>query len=475
MDAYSQCRYDRLGFAMKVLKFGGSSVADAERIKTVAEIVAEASEDRVFVVLSAMAGITDRLIHCAELAEKGDRSYNAQLEGIERTHRCAVEDLFAGAGLEDIWNELQRYLVELKDILHGVELVRECSPRSLDLIMSFGETLSCTLVASYLQSRGLEAKMVDARELIVTDNSHGAAVVSRSSHKKIRAGLSRERGIPVITGFIAATGRGVTTTLGRNGSDYTASLIGAEMRVDVIEIWTDVDGVMSADPRYVDQAFVVKHLSYEEAAELSYFGAEVLHPYTMIPAVDVNIPIRIRNTLNPESPGTWITGRSRGKTNPITGIASIENVALVNVEGGGLVGIPGIAARILGALAQARVNVIMISQASSEHSLCLVFKEEESDAVRRALQKELIRELEARRIHELKIRNELVIIAVIGENMRGTPGISGRLFSALGNDGINVLAIAQGSSERNISFVISRDIKERAVRSIHREFLEQKP
>jgi aspartokinase/homoserine dehydrogenase 1 len=270
----------------------------------------------------------------------------------------------------------------------------------------------------------------------------------------------------------------VTTTLGRDGSDYTASLIAAGIKAELVEIWTDVDGVMSADPRIVAESFAVPSLTYEEAMELSYFGAKVIHPYTMIPAVKAGIPIRIRSTLNPEAPGTLVAAEISRHPTPITGMASIPGIALMNVQGGGMIGVTGMAGRIFGALARTRVNIIMISQASSEHSICLAFRESEAAAVRETLREELALELQNGIIQDFEILRDLVIVAVIGENMRGTPGISGRLFSALGGEKINVLAIAQGSSERNISFVIHSRDTGKALSCIHGAFLskqEQEP
>jgi len=372
--------------------------------------------------------------------------------------------------------------------LHGVELIRECSPRTLDLVMSFGERLSCLLVAAYIRSRGKDAVFLDARELVVTNDSFGSAAVNfERSYQRIEARLSLVRSIAVIPGFIGATEKGVTTTIGRNGSDYTASIIGAGAHAQVIEIWTDVDGVMSADPRIVPDAFVIPRLSYEEAMELSYFGAKVIHPYAMVPAVEKSIPLLIKNSLNPSAPGTLVAsaqdasggqngggasgsgvrgmGSDQGRV--VTGIASISGISLVNIEGGGMMGIPGFAARIFSVLAREGVNIIMISQASSEHTICLVFRTAEGERALTALNHELTMELETRRIQRFELMRDLLVVSVIGENMAGTPGIAGRLFSSLGEAGVNVLVIAQGSSERNISFVIQEKDHVLALRTIH--------
>jgi len=461
---------------MKVMKFGGSSVKDAGRIRSACEIVMEAyKNDKVATVFSAMKGITDELIAAAAEAEQGNKNYLARVATIETRHKETAGALLKPEDAEKLISEsIDTLLKELTGILHGVELVRECSLRSMDLVMSFGERLSCTIIAAYLQSSGADADFVDARECIVTNHRHGSAVVNfEVSNSKIKKRLKGVKGIPVITGFIASTANGVTTTLGRNGSDFTASIIGAAAGANSIEIWTDVDGVLSADPRCVDNAFVINQLSIEEAMELSFFGAEVIHPYTMIPAVENNIPIWIKNTMNPTVPGTIIAKKVKRHEYPITGIASIENCSLINVEGGGMLGVPGIASRVFNALARSEINIIMISQASSEHSICIVCRSAEAGRAAEALETELAWELEERSVNQVEIVKDLEIIAIIGENMRGTPGISGMLFSALGKAEVNVLAIAQGSSERNISFVIQGQEKKKALTAIHSAFLEQ--
>jgi aspartokinase/homoserine dehydrogenase 1 len=468
---------------VKVLKFGGSSLADGERIRSVAEVVSRAAgSDRVAVVLSAMKGITDNIISAARSAEEGTDAFKPVLETIRGKHFDAVRFLFPPADQAAALTPLALMCNELEEILHGVELIRECSPRTLDLLMSFGERLSCQLAAAYMRSRGMDAVLVDARELILTDDHFGSASVNFDrSYERIEAHLSAIGGIAVIAGFIGATGKGVTTTIGRNGSDYTASIIGAGARAELIEIWTDVDGVLSADPRIVPDAFVIPHLSYEEAMELSYFGAKVIHPYSMVPAVERSIPLIIKNSLNPSAPGTLIAaGAGAGGTGPgrsgrvgraVTGIASIPGISLVNIEGGGMMGIPGFAARIFSVLAREGVNIIMISQASSEHTICLVFRTAEGERALAALNHELTMELETHRIERFQLMRDLLVVSVIGENMAGTPGIAGRLFSSLGQAGVNVLVIAQGSSERNISFVIEEKDHTLALRTIHAAFL----
>ncbi len=461
--------------AVKIMKFGGSSVGDASCIQQVAHIITREYERQpLVVVLSAMKGTTNLLIEAARLAERGHKDYHTVIRTIREKHTETVGALMDEAARVTVLPALERLSAELEDFLHGVELIRECSPRILDLVMSFGERLSCELLTRYLAQRGIDAVLIDARKIIVTDDTYGQAAVNyKSTYANIRKHLGSLKGLPVVTGFIAASENKVTTTLGRNGSDYTASLIGAGLGAGAIEIWTDVNGVLSADPRAVAQAFTIDEMSYEEAMELSYFGAEVIHPNTMLPAVEKDIPIIIKNTFAPEAAGTTIKKIIQRHASAITGIACIEDISLLNIEGGGMVGIPGIAARIFSILAAEQVNITLISQASSEHTICLGLKQSEAQKAVSALRKELTQVLRSKAINEFDHREGLVIIAVIGDNMRGTPGISGKLFSALGKKGINVLAIAQGSSERNISFVIHNKDKNNALQTLHTAFFRK--
>ncbi len=458
---------------MKVMKFGGSSVKDSALICRVGDIVkASVEQSDIAVVLSAMKGITDQLIDLTLLAEKGDQSYHDLVRMLKDRKARAVQELIPGDKGNTTRDALFTMLDELEGMLHGIELVKECSPRSHDLAVSFGERMSCTLFADYLCSSGIEAMMIDARQMIRTDDNHkNAEVYFNRTYPLIKEKLADVKGIPVITGFIASTEEGVTTTLGRNGSDFTASIVAAAEDAEAVEIWTDVDGVLSADPRVVDGTFVIDEISIQEAMELSYFGAEVIHPYTMLPVVEKDIPIRIKNTLNPSAPGTLIARNVKRHEHAITGIASIADAAIINVEGGGMLGMPGVASRVFSALAKAKVNIIMISQASSEHSICVVIRQAESGRALSALKEELEEEVKTRRIQNFDLKENLEIIAVIGENMRGTPGISGKLFKSLGDAGVNVLVIAQGSSERNISFVVSKNDRNKALRVVHKAFL----
>lgn len=459
---------------MVVQKFGGSSVEDAGKIREVAKIALEHRVDgKIAVVLSAMKGCTDLLLQAARDAEAGKESYHEALATLEKRHWAAAQDLTAGPAYETLRLALEAQLKDLRDILHGVELVKECSKRSLDLIAGFGERLNCQLMAGFLLGQGHEAHYIDAsRNFIITNDNHGAADVDfDATYDAVEARLRPLNGVMVITGFVASTADGRPTTLGRNGSDYTASLVGAAIRAEAVEIWKDVDGVLTADPRFVKGTLVLDEISMEEAMEMSYFGAKVIHPSTMLPLLERGINLRIKNTLNPSVKGTLIKQDPKPHPYPITGIASITGAALINIEGSGMIGIPGFASRVFGALARVKVNVIMISQASSEHSICIVCRDAEAVIALAALRQELKAEHEAKKLKDCELIGGLEVIAVIGDNMRGKPGITGRLFSSLGDKNVNVLAIAQGSSERNISFVIESKDREIALNTIHSAFL----
>ena len=456
---------------MIVKKFGGSSLADADKIRQTVSIVQK--EKTAGLVLSAMKGITNLLVDAASLAEAGDKKYKKNIEEIKEKHNECINDLFGSDIPEALQLSIDTMLQNLSEILHGVELVRECSTKSMDLIMSFGERLNCSQVAAYLNFRKIPAEYVDSREIIRTDSSYGKANVDFPlSYKSIQNHLkSLGDKIPVICGFIASDPDGRTTTLGRNGSDYTASIIGAALNAEKVEIWTDVDGVLTADPRIVENAFVIPELSIEEAMELSFFGAEVIHPYTLVPTMDRDIPVYIKNTLNPSAVGTVITNKDGKNNRIITGIASIEDLSLINVEGGGMMGMPGMASQIFSSLAEAEVNIIMITQASSEHSISVLCRTEEVACAMEKLNSNLETAIQNRKIQNIEVVNDLVIIAVIGENMIGEVGLTGKLFSAVGDAGINILAIAQGSSERNISFVIHQKDKNNALNAVHKKFI----
>ena len=463
---------------MRVLKFGGSSLATPERIETVARIVLdEARTEAIVLVVSAFQGVTNQLIECAQLAERGDAGAERAYEKIAARHRAAVAALVGprrGAGTLEAVNAL---LAELHDALHGIRLLGYCPPRALDVTASFGERLSALIIAAHL-NRARPARDVDARQFVVTDDQFTEAnVIFPKTNRATRrvfarlAGSGSRRILPVVTGFIGATVDGRTTTIGRNGSDYTAAIVGAALGASVIEIWTDVDGVLSADPRSVSSAFVLPQITYEEAMELSYFGAKVLHSATIAPAVAKSIPILIKNTFNPSAPGTLISRARGADDHPAKGISSVDDLTLLTLRGLNMVGVPGIAERLFRALASRRVNVILISQASSEHTICFAVSSSDAATARAAVQHEFRFELQ-NRLTALDERPDQSIIAVVGDGMKGRPGVAGKVFGALGRHNINISAIAQGASERNISCVVDTAQQTRALNVIHQAFFE---
>lgn len=459
---------------MKVMKFGGSSVGTAESIRQVVKIIASTSDKehrRVAVVSSAMQGITNMLTELAQSASENGENFRSILMEIEAKHFDAVKSLMHIKNQSSVLAELKKMINELEDLIHGVYLLKELSLRTMDLVLSFGERLSCTLISRYAAQEGLNTAFVDARKLIRTDDRFGRARVDKSiSYKNIENYFESHDEISVITGFIASTSKGVTTTLGRGGSDYTAALIGAALRADVIEIWTDVDGVMTSDPRQVKSAFSLSEMTYEEAMEMSHFGTKVIYPPTLQPAFHEKIPLVIKNTFNPEFRGTVVHSKANDSDYMVTGVSSISEISLVNLEGSGMVGVAGVSSRLFGALARQHINVILITQASSEHSICFAIRPEDTEAARTTINEEFQIEIQAGKVNEPVIDNDMAIVAIIGENMRKIPGISGKMFAALGKNGINVVAIAQGSSERNLSVVIGNTDLRKALNTIHQVF-----
>ena len=474
---------------MKILKFGGSSLSTPATIRDVGRILLEARRHGpVIGVVSAFQGVTDQLLECARLAERADSSYEDLLEQIARRHRSAVTRLLgAGSrkgrkglrhtrGRARVRAQVEGLLNELRSTLQGIHLLRHCPLRALDMTASFGERLSALIVAAYLDCMH-PAAFVDARDLIVTDDQFThAAVIFRKTNRRTRAYLSRlrrrsSRAVPIVTGFIGATEDGQTTTIGRNGSDYSAAIVGAAVGASVIEIWTDVDGVLSADPRVVPAAFVLPQMTYEEAMELSYFGAKVLHSATIAPAVAKRIPILIKNTFNPDAPGTLISRKAVDDGKLAKGITSVGDLSLLTLRGPGMVGVPGVAERLFRTLASRRVNVVLISQASSEHTICFGVRTADTAAAVGAIHGEFQLEFHEQ-LMQVDVRDDQAILAVVGEGMKGRPGVAGKVFDSLGRQNINISAIAQGASERNISCVIDAAQQVRALNAIHQGFFE---
>ncbi|MGE5811908.1 MAG: bifunctional aspartate kinase/homoserine dehydrogenase I [Ignavibacteria bacterium] len=458
---------------MKILKFGGSSIGSPDRINNVVEIVKNSKKEsgKIAVVFSAFHGITDKLITLSKLAAKGDQAYLDLCKEIEEIHLNTIKKIISVRNQSSVLTNVKLTLNELEDVIHGVYLIKELSLRTLDFIMSFGERISAYIISKVFEDRNIESEFLDSRDLIITDPTYGSArVIFDQTNEKIKEYFDGHKKLQIITGFIASSLEGQTTTLGRGGSDYTASIFAAALKAKEIEIWTDVDGVLTADPKKVKKAFSIKSLTYEEAMELSHFGAKVIHPPTMQPALNKKIPIRIKNTFNPSFDGTIISEKGDSKNFSIKGISSIDDIALLRIQGSGMIGVAGIARRIFGSLAAKKVSVILISQASSEHSICFAVLPQYAEDAKRAIEDELRFEIKDKLVSEILTEKNLSIIAVVGENMRKTPGISGKVFQALGRNGINVVAIAQGSSELNISAVVPKIDEEKALNALHDAF-----
>ncbi|MEM7481120.1 MAG: bifunctional aspartate kinase/homoserine dehydrogenase I [Acidobacteriota bacterium] len=462
---------------MKILKFGGSSLATPERVLTVAGILDDAlARGPIAVVLSAFGGVTDQLLAAAAAASDRDAGYRETLAGLAERHLAAVETLASEEERADLRGQVEVAFEDLADLLRGVWLLREASPRTLDSVSSYGERLSVHIVAAALRRVGIDAEACDARRLVMTDAAFGHAQVEQDeTYANLRSHFEGASKVQVVTGFLGATRDGETTTLGRGGSDYTASLLGAALAAEAVELWTDVDGVMSADPRQVPSARPIPRLGYEDLMELSHFGAKVVYPPSVHPARAAGVPLAIKNTLRPAVPGTRVDlGSDRPgeplSGGPVCGVTSIRPVALLRLEGAGMVGVPGIAMRLFGALAREAVSVILISQASSEHSICFAIEPSTIADAERAIGAEFALERQSGRIDDLVVEQDLAIVAVVGSGMREQPGIGSRLFGVLGEGRINVRAIAQGSSERNISLVVAAADETRALEAIHGAF-----
>jgi aspartokinase/homoserine dehydrogenase 1 len=458
---------------MKVLKFGGSSVAKPERIEGVVRILRQYYQrgDKFAVVFSAFGGVTDSLIEMGNLAADGNERYQDLFQQFSQRHIDAATALLKGEYLDRVLPELETNHEVLGNLLYGVFLVREVSPRTLDYILSFGERNAAFIISHVMRQAGIHAAFLDARKIIKTDKSFGNAKVDfEQTNALIKEYFIQNPEIQVVTGFVGAAKGGLTTTLGRGGSDYTAAILGAGLDASAIEIWTDVDGVMTADPRKVKKAFSLSQMTYAEAMEMSHFGAKVIYPPTIQPALAKKIPLYIKNTFNPEFEGTFISDKADAGSHAVKGISSISHIALITLQGSGMVGVPGIAGRLFTSLAQAGVNVIIITQGSSEHSISFAVQPAAAAKAKRSVEREFEFEMRQRLIESVKVEEDLAAIAIIGENMRYRPGIAGRLFQALGKNGVNVVAIAQGSSELNISVVINRADEGKALNAIHEAF-----
>jgi bifunctional aspartokinase / homoserine dehydrogenase 1 len=462
---------------LQVMKFGGTSVGDASCIARVAEIVAKASRvGPLVVVVSAMSGVTNRLIEAATCSETGDRDRATELlEALREQHFAALQILIQNPetrnlialGIEELLREAQR-------LCEGTALIHELTVRTLDSVSSLGERLSAPLVAGALSERGVRSEAIEATELIVTDSYHGAAEplmppTRQRCEARLRP-LLQQGIVPVITGFIGATAEGVLTTLGRGGSDYSATILGGALAADEVIIWTDVNGVLTADPRLVPSAHTIPEISYREAAELAHFGAKVLHPKTLRAVTESGIPVWIRNTFEPEHPGTKITPLGQASSAGVKALTAIRDVSLIAVGGPGIVGLPDVVGRTFSTTASVRANVLLISQSSSQNDICFIVFSSDAKRTVDALRQQFAQDLMHQKVEHITLDPNIAIVAVVGENMRGTVGMAGRTFSVLGRENINIIAIAQGSSETNISFVVASQDMKRALLAVHQEF-----
>ncbi len=462
-----------------VMKFGGTSVGSADAMRETSDLILQARDiwGDVAAIASAMGSkpvkVTDLLLQGAHSAFEGDgETFRRLARQLRDIHYEAIDGLLSPEGERQVvLAEIERFINRFTSLCGAVHVLGELTPRALDAISGMGEQMSVRILAAYLRELGYEAEAIDATELIVTDRnfqSAGPLAPETKARALSRLGPLLERGaIPIITGFIGATADGVTTTLGRGGSDFSAAILGQAIDADEVWIWTDVDGVMSADPRIVPDAVSIPTLTFREVSELAYYGAKVLHPKTMRPCVENGIPLRIKNTFNPTHPGTVIVDEAPERNGALKAVTAIKGVSMITVEGKGMIGVPGIAARTFGAVARLDVSVLLITQASSEQSICFIVPEASAAAVVAGLEAEFAEELKRRDIERVWQRDEIAIVTIVGAGIQTTPGIAGRVFSALGEHRVNVIAIAQGSSECGISVVVAAGDVGRAVSHIH--------
>lgn len=460
---------------MQVLKFGGSSLASPDRVKLVAKTVQQhLQNDSVISVFSAFGGVTNDLLLMAELAAKEDLEYKEILEKNEKRHLEAVRELIPVTAQSAILSKVKNEFNRLETLYEGVFLLNELSDKTRHVISSFGEILSSLIITEYFKSLDVETQFVDTRELIVCKNTNEKVQVN---YEKTYANLhsffkDNQSGLFVAPGFVARNDQGVPSTLGRGGSDFTAAIFAGALDTDKVLIYTDVNGMFTANPNLVPHAYSLHEISYEEAMELSHFGAKVLYPPTLQPLLDKNIEIHIKNTFDPYQPGTVISKSSKKNFRWVTGITHIDSIKLLNIEGSGMVGIPGFSKRFFEILYQENVNVVLITQASSEHSICIAVKADEAEVAKAALDEAFEAEIRLNKIKPVEIEDHVAIIALVGDRMKSHHGLSGKMFSALGNNNINIRAIAQGSSERNISAVIAKKDVVKALNTLHEQFFE---
>jgi aspartate kinase len=461
------------------MKFGGTSVGSAEAITQAASIVLDHAGqwEQLVVVVSAMSGVTDALIRGAETAASGDEhTYHATVADLRIQHYRAVDGLLSPEGERaQLLATVDEYLDEFATFCHSVYVLGEVTPRAMDAITSLGERINARILAALLRQQGARSEAIDATQLIITDAKFQNAVplmdATRERVPRHLVPLLKEGIIPVVSGFIGATEDGIPTTLGRGGSDYSAAILGACLDADEVWTWTDVDGVMTADPRIVLDAKVIPTLSYSEVSELAYFGAKVLHPRTIRPVIERDIPLWVKNTFNPTCPGTRIVRTPESTPGTVKAVAAITGLSLVTVEGRGMMGVPGIAARTFSAVASQGASVLMISQSSSEQSICFVIPADAVPPVLHAIEEEMALELARRDVDRVWALDDVVIITAVGAGMRSTPGVAARVFGAAGQAKVNVIAIAQGSSDCSVSLVVAADDAAKAIQQIHTEVI----
>ena len=461
---------------MQVLKFGGSSVANADNIKKVMAVVKhKLTTGSTIVVVSALGGITDLLLQCSQMASEGNETYKEKLAETEQRHLQAVRELIPIHHQSSVLSFVKTQCNEIEDICNGIFLLKELSKRTKDRIASYGELLSSRIIAASLQAENIETHWIDAGKLIKTNADYGNALVDFSATNINILNYINEHaaGLYLVPGFVASNAEGISTTLGRGGSDYTAAIFAAALHATVLEIWTDVSGMMTADPRLVANAQIIPQISYQEAMELSHFGAKVIYPPTIQPVMTQGISVWIKNTFAPQDEGTVIQQQVSENTSSVTGISSISNIALISLEGSGMIGIPGFSKRLFAALASSKINVILITQSSSEHSICVGIEAANLVAAKKTIDEAFAYEIELKKVEPLVVESNLSVVALVGDRMKNHTGISGKLFSALGKNGVNIRAISQGSSERNISTVISSADVKKAINVIHEAFFEK--
>jgi aspartokinase/homoserine dehydrogenase 1 len=456
---------------MLVLKFGGTSVSNATAILRIADVLKDKNyPGKMLVVVSAMSGVTDMLISCFQKASQHDTSYQEVIQQMETKHMEAIEQLIPFSNQIEIKGKIKLLLRELEDICHGIFLLDELSDSIKARVMAYGELLSSSVVSVGFRNQGLPNVLIDSRDFIVTDNSFlNAKVDTKKTYARIKEQLP-DAELIIAPGFIARTETGKTTVLGRGGSDYSASIYAAALGAERLEIWSDVDGMYTADPRKVKAAHSIKELSYKEAMELAYFGAKVLYPPTIAPLVSAEIPLVLKNTFNPSHVGTLITARPALSPNIIKGVSTIDNIALITLSGSGMVGVPGIAMRLFKAVATRQINIYFITQSSSEQSITIAMADQEGQAALQALSEEFAQDMAVGDVDPVALELHMSIVAIVGNGMIQQPGIAGTMFSILGSNNINIRAIAQGATERNISLVVRGEDAAKAANLLHDGF-----